>query len=159
MSEEWIKKLVIATERHEAREISAQADASNVSTWNRRGVTIPAGTIVLVVKEEGGTIVFIHNENTWEASKVNYELCKPSQALAGKTFCFTGALGKPRDYFETLVSLHGGEFKKAVTNDLNYLVMAFKNSFSRKAQAARAKGIICLQEEDLMKLINQPENP
>lgn len=153
MSESWVKKLVIATERHQATEASAQNTTGHYA-WSRKTTDIPAGTIVLVVKEDNHKIIFMHSENTWEAAKSSYEVCKPSEALVGKSFCFTGALNKPRDYFETLIMLHGGTFRKSVTNDLNYLVMAFKNSFSRKAQAARAKGIICVQEEDLMQLIN-----
>jgi len=157
-AEAWVKRLVIATDRHDATEASAQ-NTTGEYHWKRTSTTIPAGTIVLVVKETPQNIIFIHGENMYEASKGNYELCKPSEALVGKTFCFTGALAKPRDYFETLITLHGGEFKKTVTNDLNYLVMAFKNSFSRKAQAARDKGIICLEEDDLMLLIKNGQAP
>lgn len=159
--ESWVNKLVVATERNHAQEKDlSRADGKVAASTNQHGYyypkssNIPPGTIVLVVKDTGNKISFFYQENTWEADKITYEICLPSTVLEGKSFCFTGALSRPRDYFETLVSLHGGEFKKTVSADLAYLVMSYKNSFSRKAQLAKSKGIECLDEDQLQKLIN-----
>lgn len=149
----WVEKLIVCTGRHEAKEVSVTKEAGSAYHYSRKSVSIPAGSIVMVLKGNGRNVNFMFGENTWESDKSNFEICAPTTALQGKTFCFTGALSKSRDYWEAYVTLHGGEFRKTVTLDLGYLVMAYKNSFSRKAQMARSKGIQCLEEDDLVKLV------
>jgi NAD-dependent DNA ligase len=149
----WVQHLVVANTRHDAEESSLTGN-TNTRGYRSR-LSIPAGTVVMVLRETPQTIIYMFKDSAWESTKTAFEICQSSDSLLGKTFCFTGALDKPRDYFEALVTLHGGEFKKTVTDDLQYLVMGFKNSHSRKALAAKAKGIICLEEDGLWKLIEQ----
>ena len=73
--------------------------------------------------------------------------------LAGKTFCFTGALGRPRKELEQLVEKSGGTLLSGVTKDLNYLVMADPNSGSSKAEKAKKYGTECLDEAQFMALV------
>ncbi len=73
--------------------------------------------------------------------------------LAGKTFCFTGALSRPRKELEALVEKHGGSLLSGVTKDLHYLVLADPESGSSKAQKAKKYGTTCLDEDGFLALI------
>jgi DNA ligase (NAD+) len=73
--------------------------------------------------------------------------------LAGKTFCFTGALGRPRKELEKLVEDRGGTLLSGVTKELNYLVMADPNSGSSKATKAKQYGTECLDEAQFMAMV------
>ncbi|HUJ57770.1 MAG TPA: NAD-dependent DNA ligase LigA [Kofleriaceae bacterium] len=66
--------------------------------------------------------------------------------LAGKTFCFTGALGRPRKELEQMVEQAGGTILNGVTKDLHYLVMADPQSGSSKAEKAKKYGTECIDE-------------
>jgi DNA ligase (NAD+) len=73
--------------------------------------------------------------------------------LAGKTFCFTGSLSRPRKELEALVEQHGGSLLSGVTKDLHYLVMADPESGSSKAQKAKKYGTTCLDEAGFLALV------
>jgi len=75
--------------------------------------------------------------------------------LAGLTFCFTGALSKPRKEFEQMVEDRGGTLLNGVTKDLKYLVMADPGSGSSKAQKAAKYGTECIDEAGFMALIKK----
>lgn len=79
---------------------------------------------------------------------------KASGPLAGQTFCFTGALSKPRKFFEDLVEQKGGTLLSGVTKELQYLVMADPNSGSSKAQKAAKLGTKCIDEAAFLKLVS-----
>lgn len=73
--------------------------------------------------------------------------------LAGKTFCFTGALGRPRKELEKLVEDRGGTLLSGVTKELDYLVMADPNSGSSKATKAKQYGTECIDEATFMTMV------
>ena len=73
--------------------------------------------------------------------------------LAGKTFCFTGALGRPRKELEQMVESRGGTLLSGVTKDLQFLVMADPGSGSSKAEKAKKYGTECLDEAQFMALV------
>ena len=75
--------------------------------------------------------------------------------LAGLTFCFTGALSRPRKEFEQLVEQHGGTLLSGVTKDLKYLVLADPESGSSKTQKAKQYGTLCVDEAGFMALITR----
>jgi DNA ligase (NAD+) len=75
--------------------------------------------------------------------------------LAGLTFCFTGALSKPRKEYEQMVEDRGGTLLAGVTKDLKYLVMADPSSGSSKAQKAAKYGTECIDEAGFFALINK----
>ncbi len=79
--------------------------------------------------------------------------------LAGKTFCFTGALSRPRKELEQLVESHGGTLLSGVTKELNYLVMADPSSGSSKSQKARQYGTECLDEAGFLAIIEGVKKP
>lgn len=74
--------------------------------------------------------------------------------LAGLSFCFTGALSRPRKELESLVEKHGGNLLSGVTKDLKYLIMSDPNSGSSKAEKARKYGTKCLDEAAFFKLVD-----
>jgi DNA ligase (NAD+) len=85
-----------------------------------------------------------------------------SGPLAGKTFCFTGAVrarneatGKPytRKELEAMVEEKGGRALSDVTRGLDYLVMADPESKSSKSQKARKLGTRVLSEEEFFELL------
>ena len=74
--------------------------------------------------------------------------------LAGKTFCFTGALGRPRKELEQMVEDRGGSLLAGVTKELQYLVMADPASGSSKSQKAKQYGTQCLDEAQFMAMVS-----
>jgi DNA ligase (NAD+) len=70
--------------------------------------------------------------------------------LAGKTFCFTGALSRPRKELEQMVEDRGGSLLAGVTKELQFLVMADPASGSSKSQKAKQYGTQCLDEAQFM---------
>jgi DNA ligase (NAD+) len=73
--------------------------------------------------------------------------------LAGKTFCFTGALSRPRKEYEGMVEKNGGRVLSAVTKELQYLVLSDPGSASTKAEKARKYGTQCIDEAAFMALV------
>jgi DNA ligase (NAD+) len=73
--------------------------------------------------------------------------------LAGKSFCFTGTLSRPRKELEELVEKLGGTLSSGVTKGLSYLVMADPDSGSSKAEKARKYGTECLDEDGFLRLV------
>lgn len=76
-----------------------------------------------------------------------------SGPLAGKSFCLTGALSKPRKHYVALIERQGGRVLGAVTQELDYLVMADPESGSSKAVKARRYGTKVLSEAELLGLL------
>ena len=77
-----------------------------------------------------------------------------SGPLAGKSFCFTGTLGRPRKELEQMVEDKGGTLLSGVTKDLQFLVMADPSSGSSKAQKAKKYGTQCIDEAAFMALVS-----
>jgi DNA ligase (NAD+) len=73
--------------------------------------------------------------------------------LAGMSFCFTGALSRPRGELTNLVESNGGRVLSGVTKELNYLVSAEADSGSSKAQKAKKYGTVLLDEAGFTKLL------
>ncbi|MDP2340427.1 MAG: NAD-dependent DNA ligase LigA [Deltaproteobacteria bacterium] len=79
--------------------------------------------------------------------------------LSGLSFCFTGALSKPRKEFEDVVEKHGGTLLSGVTKDLKYLVMSDPNSGSSKAEKARKYGTKCIDEAEFHRVVSEAATP
>jgi DNA ligase (NAD+) len=73
--------------------------------------------------------------------------------LAGKSFCFTGALSIKRAEAEKMVAEQGGEAKNSVGRGLTYLVIADPSSTSSKAQKARSLGIQLINEATFLSMV------
>jgi NAD-dependent DNA ligase len=142
MSHEYLKgKLAMLT-----RSVTAVVDGYD-------GESIHAGTVVFVADPTTNWSKVIKDSRVVKVPTEYLTLCKPSRSLEGKTFCFTGQLDKTRDFYKAFVKLHGGDFRKTVTRDLNYLVMAYPNSYSTKAHKARSYGTKCINETELLSMI------
>jgi DNA ligase (NAD+) len=72
--------------------------------------------------------------------------------FSNKCFCFTGSMDTPRAKLQKIVEDCGGEVKKAVGKNLDYLVTSDPNSNSSKAQAARKNGTKLISESDFLSM-------
>jgi DNA ligase (NAD+) len=73
--------------------------------------------------------------------------------LAGMSFCFTGALSRPRNELTQLVEKNGGRVLGSVTKELQFLVSAEADPTSSKAQKAKKYGTQLLDEAGFIKLV------
>jgi DNA ligase (NAD+) len=76
-----------------------------------------------------------------------------STALAGKSFCITGTLSKPRSHFEQVIKRNGGKWATSVTTSLDYLIVGDDaGSKAKKAQNGHTK---IIGETDLLKMLEK----
>jgi DNA ligase (NAD+) len=71
--------------------------------------------------------------------------------LKGSSFCITGALSKPRKFFESLIEQNGGTITSGVNKKLNFLVVG--EDSGSKLDKAKRLGIPTISEVELMKMI------
>lgn len=81
-----------------------------------------------------------------------------SKELAGKSFCFTGALSIGRNFAAELVEKLGGDVKSSVSGGLTYLVTENANSGSTKAKKARQLGTTVLGEKEFFDMVHYDPN-
>ena len=72
--------------------------------------------------------------------------------LSGKSFCFTGAMNKPRKELEDMVVNAGGAVR-SVSKELSYLVIADVSSNSSKAVKARSLGTKLITEDEFLGMV------
>lgn len=112
------------------------------------GTNHPPGSFAFYLGK--GKLNFIETNSTvYYSSWTNYlKKVEVSDKLSGLSFCFTGALDHPRDYYKKLVELNGGKIASGITKSLSYLVVS--DSFllnekygqpSTKLQKARSIGV------------------
>lgn len=73
-----------------------------------------------------------------------------SDFFEGKTFVFTGALSKPRSFYENIVETNGGKCSGSISRKTNWLVTDNPNSGSSKAKKAQELGIPVLSEQEFL---------
>lgn len=78
---------------------------------------------------------------------------KSGDKLAGKSFCFTGALSLKRNEAQQMVKDLGGECKSSVSRGLTYLVQADPDSESTKSKKAKKLGTRVIGEEEFLKMV------
>jgi DNA ligase (NAD+) len=74
--------------------------------------------------------------------------------LAGKSFCFTGAMEYKRKDLQDMVTRNGGTNLDSVTKNLSYLVIADPSSTSGKAKKARELGIALISPEQFLEMVD-----
>jgi DNA ligase (NAD+) len=74
--------------------------------------------------------------------------------LSGLSFCFTGAMEKPRSYYQGLVNINGGKNDSSVTKTTTYLVCN-ENKGSSKSQKAEKLGVKIITTDDFMNLVGE----
>ena len=74
--------------------------------------------------------------------------------LAGKSFCFTGAMEYKRKDLQDMVTRNGGTNLDSVTKNLTYLVIADPSSTSGKAKKARELGITLISPEQFLEMVD-----
>lgn len=77
-----------------------------------------------------------------------YEEVKFTDKLNGKSFCITGHLHWPREFYKKIIEINGGKFASSVSNNLDYLICDERNFVSTKLDKARQlkKPIITFKE-------------
>lgn len=73
--------------------------------------------------------------------------------LMGLSFCMTGLRTWNNESIEDIVEKNGGEIKNSVSKNLNYLIVADKNTGSTKAKKAQALGIPIITMEELLQML------
>lgn len=68
--------------------------------------------------------------------------------------CFTGFLKADRERLENLAEINGYTVRKGVTKNLDYLVCG-KNAGPSKVAQAESQGVIILDEEEFLSMINE----
>jgi DNA ligase (NAD+) len=74
-----------------------------------------------------------------------------SAKLAGMTFVFTGALSRPREEFEALVTANGGKVSGSVSKKTSYVVAG--EEAGSKLDKAKTLGVTVLDESGFKKLL------
>ena len=70
-----------------------------------------------------------------------------------KVICITGALNKKKSFYYELIERKGNIGTDTFSNDVTHLVAADKNSGSSKLKKATKRGIPILDEDELMKML------
>jgi DNA ligase (NAD+) len=78
-----------------------------------------------------------------------------SEKLNNKSFCITGSLSMKRSDMEKIIKENGGIVMSDVSKNLSYLVTNDKESTSSKFVKASKLGIPIINEDTLMRLINE----
>lgn len=74
-------------------------------------------------------------------------------SLNDLSFCITGALSRPRSYYENEIEKYGGKIVGSVSKKTNYLVTNDTNTNSAKNKKAKELNINIINEEELLKLL------
>ncbi|MFA4944245.1 MAG: BRCT domain-containing protein [Lentisphaeria bacterium] len=78
----------------------------------------------------------------------------PLPFWAGKSFCITGTLGRPRQEIVAAIKGRGGLVREAVTKKLDYLIAG--EAAGSKLEKARALGVTVLTEAEFAALCAGP---
>lgn len=146
-----VGKIAITTKKTEAlKTVNAWA-----GDWE-----VPTGTPVLVVETSKTKYVkVIWEERTVFLSTDNLRLIEIGNRLDGVSFCITGELAAPREFFKHLIKLKGGEFKSSVSSNCDYLIVgaATRSHRSTKLVKARQLGIKIINEQQFFSLMAEGE--
>ncbi len=141
---------------------------STPKTLTTTPIDIPAGSVVLVVDVEETPKSYsykkfrvLHNEILVNVSWQDLRLIDIRDVFKGKTFCITGELSKPRDYFKTFIKLKGGNFKPSLSSAVDYLICGEQTRIvgaSTKQKKAEQLGIPIITERQFYKMFVNIEN-
>ncbi len=105
---------------------------------------------------EGVRLLFDQMQQVLQTGKISIGRRLESRALAGQSFCFTGALkSMKRSEAEELVRKHGATARGSVTEDLSWLVTNDPGGNSSKLQKARTLGVNIISEEQFLQMLQQ----
>lgn len=96
-----------------------------------------------------------HGNDMQELSSIITITSSTIGPLTGKSFCFTGELiSTKRSTAEARIKTLGGVVRNSVTEDLTYLVTNNPDSGSAKNEKAKKYGILIINEETLLPMLN-----
>lgn len=135
---------------HASNFVLKAGDTATVVSWHARDqylndyprtrIKPDVAKILPAFSEHSGRLCYIRH---WEIFVIPAELHKK---LEGISFCITGTLAYPREVYSSVIQFCGGDFKKAVTKDLNYLIMARTDTV--KAEKAKELGVKCITDKE-----------
>ena len=115
--------------------------------------SVNAGTVVICVEVTPHSLKVIHDGRVLVASQYDFAVVEPTGKLAGQSFCITGELSYPRDFYKSYIQVNGGDWKTAVSKGLSYLVTNFPNSNTSKLKTATKFGVKIISERDMLHLV------
>lgn len=74
-----------------------------------------------------------------------------NNSLNGKVFCITGTLSNPRNYFNNLIIVNGGEVVSSITNKTTHLL--YGKDCGSKLDKAKNKNVTLVSENELFEMI------
>ena len=83
---------------------------------------------------------------------ITLEAKEVSGKLSGMSFCFTGAMGQPRSFYQKLVEKNGGKNLSTVTKEMTYLVCN-ENKGSSKSLKAEQFGVKTISEKEFLDIV------
>lgn len=104
----------------------------------------------------GSCMKILHDELAYYVPK-NYlsyfVFTDVSEKIKGKNFCITGELNYVRETYASLIKLNGGDYKTAITKQVDYLITNNTQRNTTKLQKARQAGITVINEAEFFRLI------
>ncbi len=79
--------------------------------------------------------------------------CDVSDRLQNKSFCITGELGYNRAVIEKVITLNGGEYKKTISKNLDYLITNDIKSNHSKLKKAKELNIKIISESEFLSML------
>jgi len=76
---------------------------------------------------------------------------KSSDKLGGKSFCITGTLSQPRDFFQKMISDNGGKVSSSVSSKLDYLICG--DEAGSKKEKAEKLSVKVISEKDFLYML------
>lgn len=93
-------------------------------------------------------------ESALSTNRVTINQSEPVKENKSFTFCITGALSKPRNEFEQVITSKGHKLASSVTKKVDYLVTNTPDSGSSKNVKARELGVGIINENKFWEIIN-----
>jgi DNA ligase (NAD+) len=87
---------------------------------------------------------------------------KVENLFRGDSFCITGQLSAPREYYKNLIKLKGGKFKTSVSGNVKYLIVGAQTRIRGKKSTKHVKaeklGIPVITEQQFYNLSARKDN-
>lgn len=147
--------------------------SNNERPWMNRNtgqpITVHIGSVVMILDHDSkynhissyGDVKVLHNGRIAFLPSGLLKITKIEDVFKGKTFCITGALSKPREYYKTFIQMKGGKFKPSLSSKVDYLILGEQTVIqgpSNKQKKAEQSGIPVITENQFFKMFDQKEN-
>lgn len=147
--------------------------SNNEKPWMSRNVGQPVvvhvGSVVMILDHDPkyktistyGDVKVLHNGRVAFLPSNCLKITKIEDIFRGKTFCITGALSKPREFYKTFIQMKGGKFKPSLSSKVDYLILGEQTVIqgpSNKQKKAEQGGIPIITENQFFEMFDRKEN-